>query len=371
MSASTKRQVFVDTGITDKQEFLRAFLHSGALNGRARSALAKRGYKSGDREEQVEGILEALEDGDITHQDIVRVSVAQSMGYLAIRTGSCDRVKLQNAAALATSFGSGWYGPLDGSSDTESLYVYVKKVTDWYVVAEEDGTPEHARRYIRWIVTARITDTHATFHWDGFTRAATKDRVHLPESYSYWERIDGIIDELSNRLNAKWKKPNLAKLVYERLWKRYGMKPEAYNWKHLGVNAERDGVSLNASSAKSKKVDGLLALASALTDLIIGAVDMTLKSKRDEIEYVLLMGIIKEWGTKSYTFVLDSRKGNRLFHGRFYLGNYHTKASAALAGNGDAERSGAESLAHIRCLSPEKYGGSVPTARWLLKHVRG
>jgi hypothetical protein len=243
------------------------------------------------------------------------------------------------------------------AGSTDVAYLYVHEEVDWFAVGS-GATAKHDKRRVRWMMVARIAATHASFHWHGFSHTSSPPvdgaKVKI-ETFRYWDIVDAAIASLEGKLGATWPPVHVPDLVYRKLWKRF-LNVATHKWEHVGVNAERDGVVLNTRSSTAIQMDGLAALTRALAKQVVKKLPNVKKSE-DEIERTLRDGLIRDWGTKIYTFQLDTVAGGKVLRMRAYMGQSYT-------GHGRRPNT---TLAHFYCYS--KYGGSSHAAVELAKHI--
>jgi hypothetical protein len=226
-------------------------------------------------------------------------------------------VELEEPAILLTEFGKEeWYGPLDDPDDDSFYYFRVHSFPDYI---EVDGKIQTTR--IRWIVIANINNTHISLNWKGFT-LNKRDRIRARNQFSFWKHIPDAFDELEEILEFEEDNefPNFHELILTTLWNKY-ISNNYYEWRHLAVRAEASGVALNARSAGTVEIDvrGLEALAHKLAESVIGR---TVRNRRSRIKIAknkIIRTLIKEWGTKSYEFKLESND-EKLFRAHCYFG---------------------------------------------------
>jgi len=202
---------------------------------------------------------------------------------------------------------------------------------------------------------AEVTNTHATFHWNGLSLNEDGKRPHAsPSQYAFWQHLPGMIGDLSDALGATWAEPALGPLVLDNLWDQY-VGASDYVWTHKRLRAERDGVALNAHSA-STRMAGLEALTRGLAEAAASALGILDGQKVRAVESALLRRLVKHGGAKSYEFSLDKVDADKtpVFRAHCYFG-------------GRSEDFGQDSFQHLNCYG--RYGGSRGAAGFLLTHL--
>lgn len=359
--------LFLDSDYTSGVKFRTAYLISPAVQADALKILAQKGYKSGGKTNRAFGIWSAVSRGVLTAEQVMSAIAAQTGRYLALRKGSCTVRSVGDAVGLLENFGAGgWHGPLPHPDPArpEKLYVYTQKVEDvWQAAKASPAMPQ--RRFYRWTITAWVSEEAATFHWHGFSHGTRMNDQgeQVLEQFPFWDYVDDAIDNLALALDATWAPVHLPNLVYKKLWNLFEDDPD-HTWRHIDVNAERDGVAFDAASSpavKSAALDldlgGLRALTKRLARAVVKSSDYDLEHEQDKYERSLLKTMIQECGTKSYAFSVGRKGANRLAHMRFYMGTEARKG----------KRRPQHVLAHVLCYL--EAGGTVRGAEFLLKHI--
>ncbi|TBR60722.1 hypothetical protein B4U84_07670 [Westiellopsis prolifica IICB1] len=299
---------FVDHGFPPGEEFCVKFLSSNEFT-RETLQLISSGTSRVKKDELAIYIVNAFEKGQLTSDDILLAYVKQPRTWLSLKLGKCARTpNLNSAASLLQEFGQdGWYGPIQEQNQPhKKWYIRTYKIDD--SVRRGTGTDSQPdKRDIRWSVIAEVTKDCVALCWNGFTfNSITNERTE-PSQFPFWHHISKFIDELANHCQADWKHPNLHKLVLHDMWDKY-LNCIPYKWRHLRIRAEASGLAINAHSAGVQEIDvkGLQALSEKLANSVLNKLGLVGDSeKMSNAEDVILLTLIKEWGTKSYEFQLD------------------------------------------------------------------
>ncbi len=363
---------FVDNGFPSGREFCVKFLSSPEFNVVTLQQLASSSKKQG-KEAFATLVVDALEKGKFTSEEVLLAYVKQAKTWLSIKIGQYNHTPYLNSPALLlTEFGEdGWYGPIEQPNLLTKWYVRTYKITDY--VRRGIGTASQLdERYIRWCVIAEVGEQYVALSWDGFTFSSlTNERVEQPVQFPFWQHIPSFFDELASHCKAKWEHPNLHKLVLHDMWDKYrNLAP--YKWRHLRIRAEASGLAINAHSSGVQEIDvrGLQALSQHIAKSVLRTLGLADDIQRlSNVEDVILLTIIKEWGAKSYEFcfdkeiAVDDTEGETLQNVKLeYLFKAH--CYFGLKPNSKTQ----DSLQHLKCYSMY-YGGSTGVLNFLLKEL--
>ncbi|MBW4511388.1 MAG: hypothetical protein KME64_33485 [Scytonematopsis contorta HA4267-MV1] len=357
---------FVDNGFSPGKEFRVKFLSSNEFTVDTLRKIISSGTSHLRKDEIATCLGNALEKGDITSEEVLLTYVKQPRKWLSIKLGKCDCTpNLNSSATLLTEFGKdGWYGPIEDPSQCKKWYIRTYKIIDRILTGSED-TNQVDKRDIRWAVIAEVGEEYTALSWDGFTYSSTtKERIDQTAQFPFWHHVPYFFDELANHCKAKWEHPNLHKLVLHDMWDKY-LNKHPYKWKHLRIRAEASGLAINAHSSGVGEIDvrGLQALSHHIAKSVVNTLDLDDDvEKISNVEDAILLIMIKEWGTKSYEFSLDTevvlsdteaeRFKKYLFKAHCYFG---------LKPNSKTQ----DSLQHLKCYSGY-YGGSTSVLDFLL-----
>lgn len=348
------RHAFVDIHYDTEEEFCRRLLESGDFSARALRAAREGKDVGADKPAMARSLATAMLDDRLDAGVIVREACRDSRGWLALRIGPVrhKRPKLPSPKQFLTAFGTdNWYGPIDDGATC--YFIAAREAFDFRV----DRETQKLRRYrVRWHVVGEVTDTHAAFHWNGFSLNEDRKRPQAPGQYPFWKHLPQMIEDLGAALGAQWSEPELGPLVLDDLWSRYAA-THGYVWTHKRLRAERDGVALNAHSA-SKRMAGLEALTRSLAGAATDALKVTDTEQIRAVEAALLRRLVQDGGAKSYEFSLDedNQEQKPLFRAHCYFG-------------GRPKEFGQDSFQHLNCYG--RYGGSRGAAEFLFRHLEG
>lgn len=365
---------FVDNGFPSGIEFCIQFLSSCEFNVAALRKLVPPSTPSKEKKHELAWrVAHALEQGQLTWNQVLLEYVKQPRMWLSLKQGQCEKTpNLKSPAQLLWGFGEqGWYGPITDSTNHRKWYIHISKIPD-YVRRGSGEASQVDTRYIRWPVIAEVSHNYVALHWEGFTfTEITEDHLDQAAQFPFWRYIPKFFDELTDYLQGYWGHPNLHQLVLHEMWNKY-LDSFHYRWQHLRIRAEADGVALNARSSGVTEVNvkGLQALARKLAESALERLGRPNNFEQiSHVESALLRTLIKEWGTKSYEFSLD-RKPNS------------SEASSQDADNkaelenlfkahcyfGLKQDSTQDSLQHLKCHS-RYYGGSTGVLKFLLREL--
>lgn len=363
---------FVDQGFSPGREFCEKFLSSNEFTVETLQLISS-GASRAKKGELALNIVNALEAGKLTSDEILLAYVKQPRTWLSLKIGACTRTpKLNSAASLLQEFGNeGWYGPIqEANQPNKKWYIRTYRIVDSVRrgLGDASQTDEH---YIRWSVIAELAQDYIALSWNGFTFSSTTSERIEPSQFPFWHHIPVFFDELADHCQAQWSSPNLHKLVLHDMWDKY-LNHSPYKWRHLRIRAEASGLAINAHSAGVQEIDvkGLQALSEKLANSVLDKLGLLGDPEKiNDAEDVILLTLIKEWGTKSYEFQLDQElsqaemeidelkkvKIKRLIKAHCYFG---------LKPNSTTQ----DSLQHLKCYSGY-YGGSTSVLEFLLREL--
>ncbi len=381
-SEARSSTTFVDNGYAPGDDFRLAFISSPVFTAKTLAKLAPRRNKQGVKTALADVIAKEVAAGRLTPEALFAAGLGHGSRYLALRK-TLEPVTprpLGDVASLVESFGEdGWHGPIGVAvgdsphSPVETVYVYTQRVAHYDVPAAGDaiGNPS---KHFRWMMMARLHEGAVSVHWDNFTHnSIVRGKVRADEQFQYWHHVDAALDKLAQLLGASWAHVPMFELVYDKLWGEYDLKPEKYGLLHLGINAESEGVALEAESSARLDLEGLRALARRIAVNNVDAIwalphrasgvamtpALVQQLKAAEIaacERSTLQTMLQEWGTNSYGFKITTASGeDTLLHVKVYMGARKDLRQSLMAC----------SLAHLRCYA----GGSIDAARFLVKHL--
>lgn len=291
-------------------------------------------------------------------QVILEKLTQRSKKWFTFRVGSINKFpKLRSPIEIVFLEGRPeWYGPYQVSDDDAFWYVRPHFPLLWEI---DEKTSEPVERQLRWLCFARVTNTVASLHWQGFTIASDPDSIERGKQFPYWKHIPNFFDELEDMLGSKLEYPNLHELVLHNLWDKYRNKEE-FVWTDTRIRAESGGVSLNArSSGANSVVDidvrGIKHLARTISLAVIRKMDITNLSRGElnQIEETVLRTLIREFGTKSYEFSLET-KSDKIMKAHFYFGTR-------------PEIPGPDTFPHVNCFTSWRH--DKEQFMFLLRHI--
>ncbi|MCB2167589.1 MAG: hypothetical protein KQI78_08010 [Deltaproteobacteria bacterium] len=116
------------------------------------------------------------------------------------------------------------------------------------------------------------------------------------------------------------------------MWDKY-IPDSNYTWSHLAVRAEASGVALSARSSGIQQINvsGLLSLSNKIAESVVSDIEEAMRPQEklrnrlrrryliERAENTIIKTLIKDWGTKSYEFRLQTEDEN-LFRAHSYFG---------------------------------------------------
>jgi hypothetical protein len=310
-------KAFIDLGYTEPETFCLRFLESPDFSFETLKKFINRPAKKGGL---AADLSQYVIDGRINKDEILLEYAKQPRRWFTFKNGDysdLDIVELEEPDILLTEFGQQkWYGPLDDPDEGSYYYFRVYSFPDYY---EIDGEIKITK--IRWVVIAKVNDTHISLNWNGFT-LNTKDRIRTRNQFPFWQYIPDAFDELEEILELEEENdyPLFHDLILTTLWDRY-ISDQDYEWRHLAVRAEASGVALSARSAGIVEINvrGLEALANKLAESVINRDARFRRSRIKRAQSKIIKTLIKEWGTKSYEFKLE-HNDEKIFRAHCYFG---------------------------------------------------
>ncbi len=279
-------------------------------------------------------VTEAIVDEyKYSEADVSRV-IGQAMferdwPYVALRLGVRGPLpRFEDPSVLAHQRGKEtWYGPIKRNGDSSG---------DWYVhpvfiavpeIVQDGDESNLVHNTARWLVFARVGNHDVRVFWRNFSLEDTHEsRAEQSEvgRYPYWKHVPGLIDKLCNELQlVSNQQVNIEELVLGTIWDAYRDNNE-YDWQDLRINAEHNGILLNARSgmqkydltleidAEQKQVRGLRYLAETIRKSAFYRLQMENMLTRDTdgwlekvVDDEMLRTLIKHFSPKSYEFAIS------------------------------------------------------------------
>lgn len=252
-------------------------------------------------------VAERWIDDQVSSDELLDCLVKPYRKWLSLRLGKRKNLpQLADPAELLDRFGvEEWHGPFGPGGK-------------WYVrpfrlphTGESSGNKAASSGSARWMVYAQIRNQAVLYCWDGLTTKPS-DEASRHLQFPFWTYLPEAIAELEDHLQgagaSDYSNPPLHDLVLHQLWDQY-IFDEKHLWRHLKVNAEAFGVSLNAKSAPVElNISGLdnLSAEMARASLRAMSLDENSQDQRKPIELELMRTILRSWGANSYEFQLDA-----------------------------------------------------------------
>jgi hypothetical protein len=385
------RHFLIDLGYAEGEEFCKHLINTGDFSGATLAKLAPKHLRGQKKESLAAGLAPLLlmdEEGAVDADAFVLSYCTQPRSWLALRRGS--KKPGWPTKGSARDFLSRkrkgtdihWYGPF-GSEPSERWYIAAKNVRTWVGELGQDMTSH----FVRWHVIAQVTDDWVALHWNNFSSRSEDPNVGFAQ-YPYFRKIPEIFDDLAEEIDGTWrpKDPNLANIILHGSFERHGA-DASLEWKHKRVRSYYNTVALNAhgGGGRGKTIDdddddddvaaraatGLQILTSALARTAATALG---RSGDDvahaAVERALLCQILREWGTKSYEFILERKNAapadgdgaqvrSKLARMHIYFGTETARV---------AETASIDSLQHVHCF--RQYGGSSDALAFILAEER-
>jgi hypothetical protein len=280
---------------------------------------------AGRKSELAQRIAEACERSQKAQSIVMQHLIGRDKGWFSVKSGEVSRNPIcDDPRELLVAEGEErWYGPIDYPLDSgRSWYIRPVFVPHWEI--PERST--EAQRYLaRWLCFARVTDGVISLHWRGFSHADSADRaLRYNTQFPYWEQIPALFEEIEDLTRARVGFVNLHHLILHVLWERYRY-DGSYAWFDRRIRAESGGVALSAHAGAVVEIEvaGIRRLAHTLRR----SVEHELETRYDlslpdpeNVDEVILRTLIREFGTLSYEFSLESESGGRLFRAHNYFG---------------------------------------------------
>ena len=324
--------------------FARAFLSSYDFDVKSLKNICKElGISSHDSKNALaDSIVRKLQEDPNTARVIMRHLVARSRTAFAVcYVGHLDKpARGEDAIDLVQNRGySTWYGPLTRNDDPQGNYYVYPIYVDYSEPSEDPTSIERVKYWIRWLVFARIGNGILSLHWHGFTYqnqdnlGNRKSRAQFP----YWREIPSLFESIGVLLSIKVRNIKYQSLILETVLERYRGNPE-YRFKDDRIRAEAGSVALNVRAGASQSgydpandtdsQDGIQDIGDVayLAITIRKAIEYELKemwspSDSGDIDEVIMITLIKNFGTQSYGLRIDDPRTGMLFHAHCYFGS--------------------------------------------------
>jgi hypothetical protein len=200
--------------------------------------------------ELVQHILEAINNGQLTPDEILLNYVKRSRMWLSFKLGKYTQLpnNLKPASQLIDSFGEeGWYGPVIDKDSRKVWLIRTFHIDDKYY-AGSTQIRQASTRKLRWTVFAELTPTYVALSWHGFTFSSNPDKRSA--QFPFWYHVPTFFEELTVKCGSEWSEPDFYALIMDTLWQKYNENSMMkYSWRHIRIRAESSGVALNASSS--------------------------------------------------------------------------------------------------------------------------
>lgn len=372
------RHFLIDEGYEEGIEFCQALLRSGEFS---LPMLRRFGGTGSDKESVAAAVAEGLISGEVDADKLLLdfCSAPRFWLYLGLPQRDFeDPAQQSDSASFFTAFGKPktWYGPVS-SPDGKTTWMVHAATIKHFVASEAGGVKNYRQARVRWHVIAEIGETYVALHWNNFSRIDDESIGHL-EQFEYWLYVPRILASLEALLGSSFDAPKLHTLVLDKLLTKYDGDPD-FNWHHLRVRAEAEGIALSArtGAAKISEIDisGIRGFTRALAVAAANVFGKKADSDAvDKTEKAILRTLLHEWGTLSYEFLLerndatphsesdddeaddddDANTEVEAFRGHLYFG-------------AKPEGKGPDQLPHCKCF--KRFGGSAGARRFLLRHL--
>lgn len=355
---------FVDNGFPEGTEFCSQFLKSKEFTTDTLSNIKK--SRSRKKIDIASNIVEALEKATISPNQILLEYVKQPRTWLSFKLGKTTLTyQAKDPQILLQKFGEdGWYGPIRDLENDKNYYIRITKVSD-YIKRGSGEANQLDERGIRWSTIAEVSSNYVALSWNGFTFSPMReDSIDRQIQFPFWMHIPHYFQELTNSCQANWIEPKLHQLILFDMWDEY-LNKTPYRWQHLRIRAESSGVALNAHSSEVTEINvkGLKALSGKIAESTLAALEQTLE-KKDLVENAVLRTLIKEWGTKSYEFSLETTNLNQNDNSN---NNKNNKFKAHCYFGLKPDSKTQDSLQHIKCY--KVCGGSTEALKFLIREL--
>lgn len=358
------RYFIVDLGYAEGEEFCKQLLCASDFSTALLHHFAADGSKSLRKEKLAAHVAARIDSGDVDANDFVLAYCEQPRTWLCVRFGSKapswprkhTAIDLLTRREKKTS-AIVWYGPF--GSGNKRWYVAAQNVKHYVDLGDEGFKPYP----MRWQVVAQVTDDHVSLHWNNAS-TREKESIQTPVQFPYWHYLDDIFAELRSMLHGEWdaEEPNLSDVILHAAFDRY-VDSDEYDWHHKAVRSAYESVALNASGSgatgtrEERAASGLQNLTRELATTAAKAIGRGKDNEAiDKIDRALLRKILREWGTKSYEFILhDGGEDAPLARMRVYFGADTPK---------DGKQT-QDTIQHVHCYA--KYGGSTGALKFILE----
>lgn len=281
---------------------------------------------SGKRAEIIDRIASSAIGPNERSAAVLESFVLRKRGWVMFEMGRVPKFPdcLNPAELLYTEGHEKWYGPIMRPLDTEARW-YIRPVFISHWETPDDATSKPQQCVIRWLCLARASKDVLSLHWKGFTFAQSPDDSGGHNSqYPYWVRAPSIFDEITRLTGARLSQPNLHNLILHTLWDQYRY-DHSGRWTDRRIRAESGGVSLSAhaGAVAELNVGGIRRLANAIRRSISADFETrrhtTGQPDPDRLEEVVLRTLLREFGTLSYEFSLETGE-EKVFRAHTYFG---------------------------------------------------
>lgn len=245
--------------------------------------------------------------------------------WITFQLGSSRSLpELLDPVALVSSLGEEhWYGPIR-DPDVEEVYWYIRPsfAPHWEILPGANSPQEST---IRWLCFARFSNATISLHWNGFSYSDDVEKADNKNvQFPYWQFIPNYFDEILGATRANTINVDLHSLILHSVWNYYRYNP-AYIWIDKRIRAESGGVALNAhaGTVQELSIQGIRGLANTLRRSIqsdLFARFGTSLPEPDTFDEVILRTLLREYGTLSYEFALESETGDKIFRSHCYFG---------------------------------------------------
>lgn len=358
------RYFIVDLGYAEGEDFCKHLLQASDFSTSLLRSFAADGSKSLKKDELAAHVASRIENLEVTAEDLVLAYCQQPRQWLCVRFGTkaASWPRKRTAIDLLTKMEKGtelvWYGPF--GTGAERWYVAAQNVKHHVDIGDDVFKPFP----MRWQVAVQVTPTFAALHWFNASTREKQSMQHTSQ-FAYWHYLNDIFADLRTMLHGDWdaEEPNLAEVILHSAFDRYVDNDSGdYRWIHKAVRSNYESVALNASGStggtkEERAASGLTILTQELAETAAQAVGLQKDEKAvTKIERALLRKILRQWGTKSYEFILNAGAGgDGIARMRIYFG-----AETPLDG-----KQTQDTIQHVHCFA--KYGNSTEALKFILE----